>query len=467
MGYVDRVLRALIRKEARLAVRSRRVYAVAAGMSALSCVAALVGGAEHEARVELHQALTDYGSASFGKQKADHPHSIAHNGYVVSRPPAPLGFLDGGVESAYGRYLRLDAHQTRPLAGAATAELSRGPGAGRFDLGLLLAVFAPAMIVLLGFDQIAREKTRGTWAMMRAAGVRAAPLVTSKLCGTCVRVAIGVLTPAVAVALVAGATFGALGPRIGIWIGAHVVAAGLWCALVLATSALARTEEGALLGGIGLWAVLSLGLPPFAGGLARAVAPVRPPGDAIVKAAAWADSAHAATEKLREEAIRDIRLRHPRWDGTGDPPEVVDAVMLRLADAEASKRMFDLIGEMDREADRQERLAALFSTLSPSGLTSLASSAIAGSDLAHLRESFRHYERYRVELMAWFNDWWAKQGDSGFTAFDQAPRPAAMYLGVGFAAGRAALPGALILSTLAVALALLALIVRAQLGSLG
>jgi ABC-2 type transport system permease protein len=366
----------------------------------------------------------------------------------VSRPPAPLGFLDGGVEAAYGRYVRLDAHQTRALAGARTAELSRGPGAGRFDLGLLLAVFAPALVVLLGFDQIAGEKARGTWAMMRSAGVRGGALAASKLGGLIGRTSLAVIGPALLWVLLAGIDAGDLGARTFIWMLVHVLSLFVWCPIVLLLSAWTRTVRGALLGGIALWAALALFLPPFAGGLARALAPTPPPGEAMVKAAEWADSAHAQNETLRAEAIRDIRRRHPAWDGTGDPPEVVDAVMLKLADAQVSKKMFDLFESLDAEALRQERLAAAFAVLSPTGLATLASSAIAGSDLAHLSEAFRHFERYRVELMAWFNDWWARQGGGGFDRyevekrFDEfagAPRPAPFSLPLSYALERARL----------------------------
>lgn len=448
----DRVLKALLLKELRLAVRSRRVWWTALAMTLLGAIAAAAGGAQHAARQALHQDLSAYGAQSFGAQRPDHPHAVAHNGYVVSRPPAPLGYLDAGVEAAYGRWLRLDAHQTRPLAGARTAELTRGPGAGRFDLGLLLAAFAPLLVILLGYDQIVREKRRGTWAMMRSAGARPGPLVVSKLGGLAARTLLAVLLPSLVCLLVLTAKLGTLDLRAALWISGHLLSLLVWCAVVLLLSALARTVQGALLLGVALWATLALFLPPLAGGLARVVAPVPPPGEAMVKAAAFADSAHAQSEKLRSAALQDIRRRHPSWDGTGEPPEVVDAVMLRLADAKASGRMLELFDRMDREADRQERLAATFATLSPTGLASLLSSGLAGSDLPHLRASFRHFEAYRVTLMAWFNDWWAKQGGGGFDdydktrfdAFEDAPRPPPFELPLEFALRRAALPAALL-----------------------
>ena len=400
-------------------------------------------------------------------------HSIAHNGYVVSRPPAPLGYLDGGVEAAYGRYLRLDAHQTRPLTGARTAELSRGPGAGRFDLGLLLAVFAPAIVVLLGFDQIAGEKRRGTWAMLRSTGVRPGALAASKLAGLWARTALAVFAPALVFVLIASLEVGELGPRTFLWLTAHVLALSVWCPIVLLLSARARTVRGALLGGVALWAVLALFVPPLAGGLARALAPTPPPGETMVKAAEWADSAHAQSERLRADAIRDIRRRYPEWDGSGDPPEVVDAVMLRLADAESSKKMFDLFESLDAESDRQERLAAIFAMTSPTGLASLASSALAGSDLAHLREAFRHFERYRVRLMSWFNDWWAREGKGGFNQFGVekkfadftgAPRPEPFSLPLAYSLDRARFAVMLLLILGALAALGLRLALARQLG---
>src|SRR5262245_49252441 len=164
-------------------------------MAILAAIAAASGASEHASRAAAFRELTAYGDASFKSQKAAHPHQIAHNGYVVARPPAPLGYLDGGVELAYGTYVRLDAHRTRALAGARTAELTRGPGAGRFDLGVVFAFFAPAVLILLGYDQIVGEKTRKTLDILRTLGVRRGPLLVSKLAGMAMRAAIAVIAP--------------------------------------------------------------------------------------------------------------------------------------------------------------------------------------------------------------------------------------------------------------------------------
>lgn len=443
------MLRALVSKELRLAVRSRRVWWAAAVMLALASIAGAAGTAEHLARVEEHRSLVAFAEKSFVGQRPDHPHSIAHNGYVVSRPPAPLGHLDAGVQTAYGRWLRLDAHQTRPLSGARTSEIARAPGAGRLDLGLLLAVFAPVVIVLLGFDQIARERARGLLAMLSAAGLEPRAFVLSKLAGLAARVTLAIGAPVLAAIVVCSIVAGDLDvPRLVLWLAAHGLALLVWMLVVLAASAAAPTPRGSLLAGVALWAALALFVPPMSGAVSRVVAPVAPPGELMVKAQVWAESAHAQTEDLRNQALRDIKRRHPEWDGTGEPPEVVDAVMLALADRDASKKMRDLFAELDAEQDRQERWAAALSFASPSGLASLSSSALAGSDLAHMRAVFLHYESYRRDLMDWFNQWWAKQGRGGFEsygdekkfdAFDRAPRPAVPVFTLGFAAQRAGL----------------------------
>src|SRR5262249_53581973 len=103
------MLSALTKKELRVAIRSPRLLVVALASFALSGIATAMGTAEHLERRALHEEVMALGQASFEGQKPDHPHAIAHNGYVVSRPPAPLGFLDAGLERVYGRWLRLDA----------------------------------------------------------------------------------------------------------------------------------------------------------------------------------------------------------------------------------------------------------------------------------------------------------------------------------------------------------------------
>jgi ABC-2 type transport system permease protein len=459
------MLRALIKKELRLAVRSRRVWFALAAMSALSLVAMAGGVVEHLSRRDAFSRLTDYGAVSFQKQKAAHPHQIAHNGYVVARPPAPLGFLDGGVETAYGTYVRLDAHTTRSLQGSRSSELARGPGAGRFDLGLLLAIFAPAVLILLGYDQIAGEKTRGTYDMLRVGGLDPASLLASKLLGLLLRVLIAVMAPSVTAVLFACGIIGEWPlARLALWLAAHALALLVWMLIVLLTSTLARTPQGALLVAFAIWGALALGAPPFAGGLASALRPLPPLGEEMVQAEKWAASAHAQNESLRAQAIRDVQKRHPAWNGTGEAPEVLDAVMLRLADADVAKKVAAVLDVMERDEDEQQELATVASMISPAGLASLASSAIAGSDIAHMRALWRHYEGYRVSLMAWFNDWWAKNGRGGFdqyqtdrtfSAFQDAPKLVQPRFGIRFALRRACLSIVLLLGSVAAVTSLL------------
>ncbi|MEQ9500644.1 MAG: ABC transporter permease subunit [Deltaproteobacteria bacterium] len=448
------MLRALCTKELRLALRSRRVAWAGAVMFALCGVAAASGTLEHQARAEEHRRLVEFAEASFAGQRADHPHTIAHNGYVVSRPPAPLGHLDAGIETAYGRWLRLDAHQTRPLSGTRTTEIARGPGAGRFDLGLLLAVFGPVVIVLLVFDQVARERNNGTLAMLSSAGLGLGPFVVSKAFGAAVRAGLAIGVPALVATALATLAVGSVDlARLAAWFAAHAVALAVWGAIVLAISAFSASARQALVTGFAVWGTLALFVPPVSGAVSQLVAPVAPPGEQMVKAAEWAESAHAQSEALRDRALAEIRRRHPEWDGKGEPPEVVDAVMLALADRDATSKMNAMFAALDAEQDRQERWAAALAFVSPSGLASLASSAIAGSDLAHMRFAFLHYEAYRQELMGWFNAWWAKEGRGGFEAygdekkfddFEAAPRPTVPRVDLPFSLTRAAMSVALL-----------------------
>jgi ABC-2 type transport system permease protein len=416
-------------------VRCRRVRGLALATLVVAVIAGAAGASSHSSRSAAHEALTGFGDSGFTAQSAEHPHAIAHRGYVVSRPPPPLGFLDGGLDRALGIWLRLDAHQTQGLQGARTADLVRAPGAGRFDLGLFFVLIAPAFIIALGYDRIAAEKRRGTFSMLRASGLRPGPWVCAKAVGLGARVGLAILIPASLVAFVITLVQAPEeAPRLLVWLAIQSLALATWGGLVLSISAVARSPQSAL--GLGLlsWAMLALVVPPAASATARVFADPPPPATLAAQLATWAESAHAQSEQLRSRALKDIRRRHPEWDGEGQTPEIVDAVMLRLADRQVSKQMRRLLHQVEMEQDREGSFAARLSFASPSGLAMLAGGAIAGSDLAHGRHARNHFERYRQTLMAWINDWWAKNGTGGFDSFDlenrlkdlsDAPRPTA------------------------------------------
>lgn len=402
-----------------------------AAVTALALAFGLAGAGAYQARHEEHEELRTWGDERFSVQSADHPHAIAHRGYVVSRPPPVLGFLDAGLDGALGRWLTLDAHRTRPLEGARVGDLTRAPGAGRLDLGLLFTLVLPGFVVLLVHDAVAGERRRGTFAMLRAAGLQPGPWVAAKLAGAAARVGLAVFVPA---ALVAAALTAALAPqawpRLLAWLGVQALGLAAWAALTLALSAWVRDPRRALGMGLMGWGLLTVVIPPLASTAARAATRPPPPGVLSARLATWAESAHAQTEDLRARAIRDVRRRHPEWDGNGDSPEVLDAVMLRLADREVAERMAALLDQLAAEQDREATLAAALSFASPGGLAQLAGSAVAASDLAQARLAEAHYEGYRRELMAWINRWWAENGQGGFDAWSDtlkdlssAPRP--------------------------------------------
>lgn len=408
----------LIISELRLAVRSRRVWAVTGLASVLCIIAAAVGGTTHQAQLEAHEALTGFGAEGFSSQTAEHPHAIAHRGYVVSRPPPPLGFLDGGLDRAQGRWLRLDAHRTRSLQGAKTADLVRAPGAGRFDLGLLLGLAFPAFVIALAFDRVAGEKSKGTFAMLRASGLRPGPWVLAKIIGVAARLSLALGLPVLWVTLVSTLV---LAPeqwlRALVWLLVQALGVAAWAALVLTVSAAAANPRAALGLCLLAWALLALAIPPAASAVAQILAEPPPPAELASKLATWAESAHAQTEALEARARQDVRRRHPEWDGRDPAPEVLDAVMLRLADRDVAQRMRELMQQVEAEQTREGRIAAGLSFASPSGLVLLAGAAVAGSDLAHGRYAAAHFEAYRQTLMAWINQWWAANGRGGFDGY--------------------------------------------------
>ena len=384
----------------------------AAAILFLLLIAAIAGGAQHQARISQQHADAQAAERDAWLDKGDmNPHAAAHYGAFVFKPVQPLAAIDPGLDPFLGVFVFLEAHKQqlarhRPIEDAAPTR----------RLGLLTPaaaalVLLPLLVVSLTFSSFAGERDQGTLRPLLALGVSRWSLLAGK--------AIGALLPLIVVVIPAAMVGGLflylnrpadpdapIGARAAAMAGVYLAHALVWTGLGLAVSARARSQSTALIVLLAMWFVNAFIMPPLAITIAKAVAP----SPSALEFAAAIDNEKAAW---------------PDWDAR------VEGVMERFLDGEFESSMapanVEVVALIESEAQEtalyERHFANLFETFaaqtatyerlalaSPTLAARMLSMALAGTDDAHDREFAAAAARYRSQMLSTLNNELAGSG---------------------------------------------------------
>jgi ABC-2 type transport system permease protein len=390
----------------------------AAGLLFLLLIAAVAGGAQHQAQIAAQHADAQQAERDAWLDKGDmNPHAAAHYGAFVFKPVQPLSAIDPGLDPFLGVFVFLEAHKQqlaryRPIADAAPTR----------RLGLLTPataalVLIPLLVVSLTFSSFAGERDQGTLRPLLALGVSRWSLLAGK--------AIGALVPLILVmipAAIAGAVFlyvsrpadpeAPIGARAAGLLAVYVVHALVWTGLGLAVSARARSQATALVVLLALWFTNAFVMPPVAMSIAKGLSPAP---SAIEFAAAIEDEKAGGPDwDTRVERVVE-RFLEGEFESSLAPANV-EVVALIESEAEETalydrhfERLFDAYSAQARTYER----AAL---VSPTLAARTLSMALAGTDEKHDREFAAAAARYRAQMLTTLNSELA--GSGRLNAFD-------------------------------------------------
>lgn len=270
---------------------------------------------------------------------------------------------------------------------------------GAFDLAWVLALVLPLAAIALGFDSIARDREKGTLAMLLAPAERGAPLVRARMLSNAVALWIGV----VPIAVVGEAAYGAIDGR-GVSFG---LAAGLalllsayvlfLAAVVSAVSALADRSATALAVLVAGWLLIFVALPLATGAIVRAAYP-RPDPRARLDGEMAAQDVYQrpSASTLDEEAAKDPGL---------DPSLGTEGVSIQnryymLLAREHLHRARAARYEEETTLLSRIELSEIAAWLSPATIVANGVAALAGTTARERIEFAKDAERYRVDLEA-------------------------------------------------------------------
>lgn len=396
---------AIAAQEWRLLWRQRLAPLLLAALAVLLLISAVAGWQRHSQLQAQQNHLAAEVQRQWQAQPDRHPHRVAHYGSYAFRPPAWLSYLDPGVSRHTGQSLFLEAHRQN---GANFSEISQSSVLSRFSAlspALIAQLLLPLLVLGLGYASIAGARQQGLLALYLVQGVSGRQLLLGKLLGlaACVGVVLGPLL--LALPLLAGLSGGDLALRAAGFSLAYAGWVLLWLLLTLLISSLARTPRSALLGGLALWALLTVVLPRL---LPEAIEHALPTPSRLAQDAAIAEELRQLGDSHDPSDAHFARFRAQLLHRYGvkrleDLPVNYKALIMaegeRLGAEVYNRHMQALAGHYQRQRNWQTALGVLTPSLA---LRSL-SMTLAGSDQQHYDDFLAKAEAYRYQLIQALN----------------------------------------------------------------
>ncbi|HEX8699431.1 MAG TPA: ABC transporter permease subunit [Myxococcaceae bacterium] len=418
-------VRVVVRHELAQAFASRRFWTLFVSSSLLVAVAVAQGALRFRAQRDEHRRLEALARAEWLAQGPKTPHVGHHFGQWVMRPPPPLSALERGEQDYLGQRLVLDAHNKGAPVASTAEEDPLAAVTGAFDLGFVVAVLLPLLVVFSAHDAVSGEKERGTLRMTLSQPISRATFLTGKLLGQLVLFLLAFGLPLIVLALGALAAAGALGPGELIEVGGILAAALLYTAfflLVTLWASAATHRPGAALGlGFATWLLVVFLIPRGAVFVAEQVHPVRAPLALLPEQGRIRRQVEEERGPRFQALVKRLREQYPELPeslgrgGAGGHEPAQEGWRVDPAGAFASegnallnRARAEAIASVRGPYERQDALARRLSGASPAALFSRAAMSMACTDV----ENHRHFEaqvgRFFDEQEHFFNALWAR-----------------------------------------------------------
>jgi ABC-2 type transport system permease protein len=393
----------IAREEWRYWARSRLALA-ATGLLALVLLSTLALTAlEVRADAARRAALQDEARETFLSQPARHPHRMVHYGHFVFRSPAPLAVFDPGLDPVTGQAIYLEGHRQNTAAFAPNGSGASLGGMPSLTPAMVYQVFAPLLLIILGFAAVARERESSTLLPLLAQGASGRSLLLGKSIALAAVAAVLVVPVAVAglATLAQGESLGAVLTLTAVC-GLYLLG---WCAIIVAASAVFRSRHAALAALAALWIGLALVMPVVAATYAarsvattgktegdlRMLAELRRVGDGH-------NAADPAFARLRTDLLASYGVERPE-----DLPVNLRGVVAQYAEEKLTRVLVEHAEARMAEERAQAQAAQRFGWLSPAVAFASASRALAGTDLESHHRFLRESEALRFGFVQALN----------------------------------------------------------------
>ena len=398
----------IAREEWRLWARSRVVLVAAlivAMLLAVTSVLTAVRVGDEAANRAQRQASAE---RAFFAQPDRHPHRMVHYGHYAFRSPPPLAAFDPGVDAMTGQSIFLEGHRQNTAMFADTRSDADLGGFAALNPANLYQLLLPLLLIIIGHGVVLRERESGTLAVMLAQGQSGLIIAGGKalaLAGVA-----GLFLVPLALLSAWSVAAGEAPLAAAMLFVSYWLYLGVWAALVLAVSTMARQRSVALGVLVFAWLLIALIVPRI--GINAASTAVDAPGkiesDLVMLAEqrALGDGHNAADPAF--DALQKQVLEQYEAASVEELPINWRGVVAGYSEAKLTKLMNEFAENRMQQEAAQSRIVTWFGLASPTLAVGAASRALAGTDLATHHRFLRSSETLRFDFVQGLNDLHAK-----------------------------------------------------------
>jgi ABC-2 type transport system permease protein len=355
----------------------------------------------NEAHIRTHQQTES--EETFLAQPDRHPHRMVHYGHYLFRTPTPLSIVDPGLDAVTGQSIFLEGHRQNTAMFAESAASADLGGLAWLNPAMVYQLFAPLIIIILGYGSVVREREASTLSSMLAIGVTGRQLLAGKALALIICTMFLLLPLALGgmLALSKGESIAAVFALLGIYFLYLVV----WTLLTLLVSTLFKKRSTVMAAIIGVWLILCLVLPSIAVNFATGSEPLAGKIETDLKMLSdlrKLGDGHNANDPAFQKLRADLLKKH-KVDRIEDLPINYRGIVA----VEAEQKLTEVLNEyadsrMAIEA-KQEDIISTYGALTPALAIVFASRSIAATDLAHYHRFQREAESVRFDFVQGLN----------------------------------------------------------------
>lgn len=370
----------------------------------LLAVALGVGWKSNRVVMAERQTAAQQSRSQWVNQGNRNPHSAAHFGVYAFKPRLPVAFLDPGMDAFTGAALWVEAHYQNPLSYRPAEDGTALQRFGELTAAGVLQVFLPLITILLAFSSFSGEKEQGTLRHLLSLGVPRSSILIGKSLGVAGALAClllpGAVAGSIALALISEHDF----LRQSIW---RVIPLALAYAIYLLTylflalgvSARVSSSRLALSGLLAFWAAATFLVPRAASDIAERLHPIPVATDfwRVVLSDMKGSDGHSGSDRLFLDLKKKV-LAEYGVTRVEDLPVNFEGLRLQAGEEHGNEIFDQRFGDLWNLYAAQERVHHLAGLISPLVAVRSVSMALAGTNLAHLRDFTDSAEQYRRTL---------------------------------------------------------------------